>query len=168
MDSQERNVKMYHAAREGRDDEFKTLLTEAPEALDVMTPFGSWLHVAAISGTLSLVKYLVSRGIDPSIRGGTFRGGAINLAASNGRLDVVSYLISCGAELDVSEPERNPLFAAVYGGHLAIARLLLDSGIDASVRYTGDSMTDMDAIAFARERGQFQIAAMLEAELHKQ
>ncbi len=163
MDARERNLKMYQAARLGRDHEFKALLEEAPESLNSMTPFGTWLHVAATSGTLALVRYLVEKGLDPNAKGGTFGGGAINLAASTGRLDVVRYLASCGAELDTSEPERNPLFAAVLAGHAEIVRFLLDSGIDAQVRYTGTSMKDMDAAAFARERGQLAIAALLEA-----
>ena len=74
---------------------------------------------------------------------------------------MVKYLLSCGAEMDVSEPERNPLFGAIYGGHADIAKLLIESGIDTRVKYTGESMKNMDALAFAHERGQKDIAALL-------
>lgn len=63
--------------------------------------------------------------------------------------------------MDVSDPERNPLFGAIYGGHIEIVRLLIDQGIDTHVKYTGKSMKNMDALAFARERGQMDIAALL-------
>lgn len=69
--------------------------------------------------------------------------------------------MSRGAELDISEPDRNPLFAAIYGGHKDIVKFLLDSGIYASVRYTGDNIKNMDAYDFAIERGQKEIAEML-------
>lgn len=38
--------------------------------------------------------------------------------------------------MDISEPERNPLFSAVQSGNLDIARLLIECGIDAKVAYT--------------------------------
>ncbi len=126
-----------------------------------MTPFGSWLHVAADFGNLELVKALVALGADVNQRGGTFGGTPINLAASKGHKEVLEFLLGCGAELDESEPERNPLFSAIYGGHIEIVRLLLDAGINHRISYTGESMKNMDALAFARERGQSDIAAFL-------
>jgi ankyrin repeat protein len=165
MDSQTRNRLLYDAAKQARNMEFIALLQQEPDALNVMTPFGSWLHVAATVGNDELVRYLVNRGLDPSIKGGTHKGGAINLAASNGHLKVVQYLLSCGAQVDTSEPERNPLFAAIYGGHADVAMCLLDSGIDASIKYSGQSMKEMDAVAFAKERGQLEIAEVIERHL---
>lgn len=38
-----------------------------------------------------------------------------------------------------------------------IVQFLIEQGIDSLVRYTGESMKDMDAIAFARERGEIKI-----------
>jgi ankyrin repeat protein len=95
-------------------------------------------------------------------RGGTFGGSPVNLAAGYGQPHIVRALLAAGAELDVSEPERNPLFSAIHGGHLEIVKFLIERGIDYRVRYTGESMKDMDALAFARERGQTEIADYLE------
>jgi len=67
--------------------------------------------------------------------------------------------------LDTSEPQRNPLFAAIYGGHLAVAQLLVERGIDTSVKYNGDSMKGMDAYEFALEGGHFGIASYLKSLL---
>jgi len=66
-----------------------------------------------------------------------------------------------GAEIDISAPERNPLFGAILGGNVAIAKLLLDRGIDASIRYSGKSMHDMSAIDFAKERGADEFVSLL-------
>ncbi len=71
------------------------------------------------------------------------------------------YLLSEGATIDVSQPERNPLFGAIYGGHTAVAKLLIDKGIDTHVKYTGGSMKEMDALAFAKEWGRNDIVDLL-------
>jgi len=73
----------------------------------------------------------------------------------------VQKLLEAGASLDTSEPERNPLFSAIYGGHIELVKLLVKSGIDYRVFYTGEYMKEMDAIAFAQERGQTEIGSYL-------
>ena len=149
------------AIKQGDVERVVALVGSDKACLNMMTPFGAWLHVAASFGKFEIVKRLVALGADVSKRGGTFNGGAINIAASAGHFDIVKYLLSCGAEMDVSEPERNPLFGAIYGGHADIAKLLIESGIDTRVTYTGESMKNMDALAFAYERGQKDIVALL-------
>jgi ankyrin repeat protein len=162
MDSQtqEAHRSIRSAIQGGRTAEALALL-EDESRLRMMTPFGSWIHVAAKVGNLEIVKALVDLGLDVNQRGGTFGGAAIKLAASYGHLEVVRFLLQAGSELDVSEPERNPLFGAIHGGHIDIVRFLVEAGIDYRVRYTGSSMQEMDALAFARERGQTDIAAFL-------
>lgn len=132
------------------------------ELMNMVTTFGTWLHVAATHGKLEIVKRLIDLGADINRRGGVFGGGAINVAASEGHIDIVRCLLSSGAEIDVSEPERNPLFAAIRGGHIDIVKLLIEHGIDIHVKYTGDSMKNMDALAFAHEQGQKEIANLLD------
>ncbi len=150
------------AIKQGNLEQVVSLIAEDEARLKMMTPFGTWLHVAASFGQLTIVKKLIEMGLDVNAYGGTAGGGALHRAASAGHENVVRYLISCGAMLDVSEPERNPLFGAIYGDHTAIAKLLIDSGIDTHIRYTGESMKDMDAIAFAREWGRSDIVELLE------
>lgn len=137
------------------------LLKDQPDLLNEVTPFGTWLHVAAAEGAVDIVKYLVGLGLNVNKYAGTFNGNSLNEAAAEGHLDVVNYLISCGAILDTSEPERNPLFGAIMCGNKDVVNLLLDSGIDASVKYTGEYMKNMDAYDFAIERGQKEIGEML-------
>lgn len=163
MDERTRNRQLRNAIEAGDLEGLKTLINSNKTSLEQMTPFGTWLHVAASEGHVAVAKYLVEQGIDPNARGGTFNSNALKLAASAGHIDVVEYLLSIGSELDVSEPERNPLFAAIYGGHRAVAALLLEAGIDAHVKYSGENMHDMDALDFACERGQTEIAELIRA-----
>lgn len=151
-----------NAIKQGDSRRAIALIESDPANLEIVTPFGTWLQVAASFGNLELVRFLVSKGADINRRSGVFDAAPIKEAASEGRLDVVQYLLSEGANLDVTDPERNPLFGAIYGGHLAIAKLLVENGIDVFVKYSGSSMKDMDAVSFARERGQLDIAVFLE------
>jgi ankyrin repeat protein len=137
-------------------------LTGSDESLLLaMTPFGTWLHVASSHGQLEIVKRLVEMGLDVNACGGIFGGTPLNEAASEGHIEIVKYLLSHGGKMDVSEPEKNPLFSSIYGGHLAIAKLLVENGIDTNVKYSGTSMNNMDALSFAQERGQSDIANIL-------
>lgn len=127
----------------------------------VLEPFGGWLHLATEAGRLELVQWLVEQGVDIDQRGGVAGGSAIHRAASDGHLDIVRFLLGVGASLDVSEPVRNPLFGAIYGGHTEVARVLIDSGIDTTVKYSGKHMQDVDAVAYAVEWGRGDIVAIL-------
>jgi len=155
------------AIKAGESGKVFELIDNDPDRLNMDTPFGSWLHVASSHGKTWIVKLLIGLGADINARGGTAGGTPIHRAASDGHIDVVRFLLSCGAELDVSEPERNPLFGAIHWGHVDIVKLLIENGIDARVKYTGTRMKNMDALAFARERGQTKIAEFLETCLGK-
>lgn len=125
--------------------------------------FGPWLHLAADSGQLGVAKRLVAMGVDVNARGGVAKGTALREATSAGHLDVIDLLLSCGAELDTSQPERNPLFAAISGGHSSVASLLLGKGIDPHVTYVLDDGRRRNALSYANRRGQTEIADLLKA-----
>ncbi|MFI8707948.1 ankyrin repeat domain-containing protein [Bacillus sp. NPDC077411] len=153
------------AIKGGQLDTLRSLLEKDPEMLTWMTPFGTWLHVATAHGHLKIVEYLISVGIDIHAQGGTFSTNALERAATKGHLDIAEYLINYNIEIDTSEPDRNPLFAAIYGGHFEIVKLLVENNIDISIKYSGDNMRDMDAYAFAVERGQIEIAEYLKRKM---
>lgn len=94
---------------------------------------------------IEIVEYLIDEGIDIDARGGTFDASALNSAAGAGHLEIVKYLIKEGAELDLSLAKGNLLFGAIYGGHIEVVKFLVEKGIDISIRYTGDSIKEMDA-----------------------
>ncbi|MFS0559482.1 ankyrin repeat domain-containing protein [Terribacillus sp. 179-K 1B1 HS] len=153
------------AIKNGQLDIVEELLKTEPEMLTWVTPFGTWLHIAAAHGQLEIVEYLINAGLDVNAEGGTFSTNALERAASKGYLDIVQYLINHNIEMDTSEPDRNPLFAAIYGGNLEIVKLLVENDIDISIKYSGENMKDMDAYAFAVERGQTEIAEYLKQKL---
>lgn len=153
------------AVKNGQLDKLRDLLEKEPEMLTWMTPFGTWLHVATAHGHLEIIEYLINAGIDVNAQGGNFSTNALERAATKGYLDITEYLINQDLELDTSEPDRNPLFAAIYGGHFEIVKLLVENNIDISIKYSGDSMKDMDAYAFAIERGETKIAEYLKQQL---
>ena len=62
-------------------DTLRDLLDKEPEMLTWMTPFGTWLHVAAAHGHLEIVKLLINAGIDINAQGGTFSTNALERAA---------------------------------------------------------------------------------------
>ncbi|HEY2784811.1 MAG TPA: ankyrin repeat domain-containing protein [Fimbriiglobus sp.] len=140
---------------------FKAYIEAKPDRLHTVTPFGTWLHLAIMRGQPEIAKYLIAAGLDVNKNSGISDSNALDFAASNGDLEMVKYLHAKGAILDTSEPTRNPLFSAIYGGHKHVVNWLLDNGIDYTVRYIGENMTNMDAIAFAMERGQTEIAKMI-------
>ncbi len=147
-------------------DTLKDLLQKETDMLTWMTPFGTWLHVAAAHGHLEIVKFLIKAGLDSSnAQGGTFSTNALERAATKGHLEIADYLISQNIEIDTTEPDRNPLFAAIYGGHLDIVKLLVRNNIDLSINYSSETMKDMDAYSFALERGQTEIAEYLKKEM---
>jgi uncharacterized protein len=139
-----------------------SLLGSDNEVLNMMTPFGTWLHVAAANGNFDVLQWLIDIGQNINACGGITEGSPINEAAAEGHPAIVKYLLSRGALLDISEPEKNPLFSTIHGGHLDIVKLLLEAGIDAKVKYSSESMNDMGALEFAKERGQSEIVEYLE------
>jgi ankyrin repeat protein len=152
---------IFRASRDGDASRLLSLIGTSQARLHTETPFGTPLHMSAANGNLLLVKALIDLGADINRKGGTFGGTAINEAASKGQLEVVKCLLDYQADLDTTEPERNPLFGAIYNGNLEIVKLLLSAGIDPTVRYSGEYMTNMDALDFAIERGQTSIAEFL-------
>lgn len=166
MEALEAAKAIRQAVRTGDAPEVERLLAAHPKLLDHQSVFGSWLHVAAGAGSLDVVKLLLRLGADVNLQGGIEGGNPLHLAASHGHLEVAQHLLLHGAEMDLREPMWNPLFGAIHGGHTEMARLLIDSGIDVSVKYSGSNMRDMDALAYARAWGRTDIALMLPGHEH--
>lgn len=145
----------------GDAEKVRALFREHPEQLHAFTPFagGTWLHYAARDSTLEMVKLLLEIGFDVNIpaREGEL---ALSRAAVGGHFDIAEHLLDQGSAMDVGSSSRNPLFSAIVGRSPEIARLLLERGIDSTVRYEGD-WKKMDAVAFAMMRGEREIARII-------
>lgn len=165
MDKKSVNKAIRNAIKIGDINEVKRLIGDNLESLHLMTPFGTWLHVAAKKGHFGIVEYLIHKGIDVNTKGDIFDASPLRLAAGAGHLEIVKFLIETGAELDVSLAKRNPLFGAIYGGHKEVAEFLVEKGIDISIRYTGENIKNMDAYEYAREFGQTEIVEYLKQKM---
>lgn len=120
------------------------------------------------AGGIEDVRSALDAGVSPNAPGE--RGAtALHLAARNGRTDVVELLIQRGAKVSAiahcDEPGcrgHTPLMAAVIGRRPEIVRRLLKAGAKA-----GD--LDSEALALANERGDTELAELLEragAQMH--
>jgi ankyrin repeat protein len=94
--------------------------------------------------------------MDINASGGSSLSAPLNFAAGGGHLHVVDFLLQKGAGIDTSEPERNPLYAAIHAGSSDVARRLLIQGIDASIQYENSS-----ALTFAEKEGRWDIAVII-------
>lgn len=155
------------AIKKGDVEKLSELLGSSTERLNIQTPFGTWLHVAASKGQLEIAKKLLQLGIDINALGSAYGGGALNNAASVGNIEMVEYLIAQGAEMDVTSPTRNPLFGAISNGSFDIAKILIEAGIDTKVKYGSGSTGEIDALSFAKEQGQTEIVNMLQNQKMK-
>ena len=142
-------------------DEVKKLATRNEGLLHVITPFGTWLHVASTHGKLDIVKLMIANGLDVNQNGDIANCGALRSAADKGHLGIVEFLYQNGAIFDVSEATKNPLFGAIYGGHLNVVKFLVENEIDITVRYNTNALKNMNAYEYAREFGQTEIANYL-------
>lgn len=168
MDKKEKAIKIYDLIKNGDLELVKEIVITDKKLLDFVTPFGTWLHVATRAGKLDMIKFLVESGMDININEGVPKSAPIAHAASEGEISIVEFLFENGAILDTSDPNRNPLFSAIYGGHLDIVKYLVLNGIDINTKYTGDTMQNMGAYEFAIERGQTEIAEYLKQKMNEE
>lgn len=153
-----------HYAIKGNDIDLAIKLLNVNEKLGILsykTPFGTWLHDASAHGRQLLVEYLVNNGVDINAKGGILGGNALNEAVKNQHIDLINYLLDLNIEMIIDESEHNSLFTAIYVGNLTIVKILIFRGIDYKISYTSDYMNNMDAEAFALERGEKEIANYL-------
>lgn len=121
-------VRVYKALRARNAAAIAALFDAEPGRLGEATPYGSWLHVAAIQSSAEIAAWLVARGLDinHAVRGLS----PLYEAARYGNREVVSFLLEAGAKLRARDWRNNALSGAVRGSHADIARMLLDAGID--------------------------------------
>ncbi|WP_283750432.1 ankyrin repeat domain-containing protein [Bacillus cereus] len=167
MDKIQIAKRMRDSIKSGQLDTLRSLLEKEPKILEYVTPFGTWLHVATAHGQLEIIEYLINSGINIHAKCGTFSTNALERAATKGYLHIAEYLIKHQVEIDTSEPDRNPLFAAIYSSHFEIVKLLVMNGIDITIKYSGNNMKEMDAYTFAIERGEMKIAEYLKYKLNE-
>lgn len=130
--SQALENKLIDAVIAGRLAEVRQLVSE-----DFDLNKSSALQVAADSGQLDIVKFLIEKGADPSglLMQHGYKSRFIFTAAKEGRPEMLEYVVSHGANLNYERPgdtsmSSTPLIAAVRYGDLDAVRLLIEYGAD--------------------------------------
>ena len=136
---------LWDAIREADLATIDVLLSERPSLRGLKASPTTLLHdVVTQRCKIEVIQHLVDAGLDVNAK---TKGSAINalsLAATNKRPELVAYLIEKGAVIDTSASYRNPFIAAASSGDIATAKILIDAGIDPSLKYRG-----RDALWFA-------------------
>ena len=154
---------VHNAIKRGNASEVTRLLSGNQDLISVWTPFGTWVHDAASYGEVPIVKWLLQQGLNVNAYDEDNPTPPLAIAAAEGFVDVARLLIESGATLDTSDSVRNPLLSAIVGGHsdahAEVAQLLIDRGIDTTVRYA--NLHNMNAMEFAQQYGCNNIVAIL-------
>lgn len=133
------------AMRQGDVPEVARLFRETPQALQMETGVGSWLHKAATLGNLELVKTCVAAGIDVNAPppSGLPPENCLFDAAISGSIDVVRWLLEQGAksecvvELEGGARRNFALNEAIGNDRLDMVQLFVEYGADVNVFYAG-------------------------------
>ncbi len=157
---------MRQAIKENDLEAIRKLIHDNEGVINTVTPLGTFLHMATSSGMYDVVKFLLENGIDVNIKGGIRDSSAMTIAAFKGYMDICELLYDNGAQLDVSDFDRNPLFAAIYNGHYDIVKFLVEKGIDTKASYAIGDLDSCDAYEYARQYGRTEIADYLK-EINK-
>lgn len=154
---------IHSAIRDGNNELAIKLLKDHRHLgiLNFKTPFDTWLHDAALHNRKNIIIYLISAGIDINEQGGPFGGNALSEAVNKQNFEIIKYLLSLNIEIITSDSIKNPLFTAIYRGNIDIVKILINHGVNYKVAYTGDYAQNLDAEAFASERGEKEIANYL-------
>lgn len=179
MDSQSLELQFDKIVYEKNIFAFQKFVENHPEFLmrQDISLGGTALGKAASYDFIEAIKYMIGLGIDPNIKEVRDFRRPISDASTGGNLEIVRYLLDLDVILDTHASISNPLFSCVPGyvtdrhpvhgsdtppeNYLEIARLLLDKGIDYNVRYNTETMTNMDAMAFACMWGRQDIARLI-------
>ena len=155
---------LVYAAARGQP-QVARLLIGAGANVEVREPSGGYtpLMIAALLGQADLIAPLIDAGANVSARGHQTGATALAVAASSASsdaLDTMAELMIAGASLDARDDSgATPLIAATKAGNANAVNLLLSAGAD-PLAADGDGN---DAAHYARERGNDDILALLDA-----
>ena len=116
------------------------------------------LHYAAADGNLTIVKYLVSKGISVNA---TDKSGhtPLNAAANKGNFEVAKFLIEKGAKVNPND-HYAPIRGAAYSGSTEIVKLLISKGANVKAK-SKDGLTALHEGVGLNNFGNIGIAKLL-------
>lgn len=158
---------VYEAVDAGNVAKLRTAARKAPAVLE-----GGWngvggatfLHLAASKGRTDISAALVELGMDVNVTESNAYGTPLESAADRGQFETVKWFLRHGGLVDGCPTSvATPLMGAAVGGHLDIARALLDAGADVNREHLRLPETALDfAEAYkVKDSGQDAVAALL-------
>lgn len=117
------------------------------------------LYWAAKEGHTGVVDVLLANGANANWKEHTYpRWSPLHAAAANGQAEAIKSLVQAGANINaLAEDGVSPLIQAIFCGHAACARALIDAGADLSIR----SSKYGSAAEIAAQQGLLDISAAL-------
>lgn len=119
------------AVSRSRNAEVVALLLSAGAEVNASAPATQWTPLlgAAAIGNTETVRLLLDAGANPNQRDNGDQT-PLDFAIGRGSLELVDLLIAAGADVNFAEPllGRTPLYNAMAGGHIEIARRLRQAG----------------------------------------
>lgn len=123
---------------------------------------GTFIYIAAGEGAIECMKYLLSIGEDINRKSIALQETALAQAAFSNQPQMVKFLLEHGAEMDTSNINSNPLFNAIYARSVECVKILLDAGIDVTVKYEDGPG---DAYRYARNNSSMEIVLLIQDKL---
>ena len=112
---------------------------------------GSFLQVAIDEQNDEIAIFLIEKGIDINHVDDIAGTSALTDAVFKNNKKIVEILCKNGAKLDVSNADNNPLFFAISGRKVEIAKYLIDAGIDIYATYKIGEIENCDACEWAKK-----------------
>ena len=136
---------------------FAEMLDSRKDSISVIIENGSLLNASILEKATDLSFELLERGFDFN------RLNAIELinAVKMGENEIVKYLLSNKIILNLTEPKFNPYFIAILYDNTEAVKLLIESNVDKSIKYSTPFMSNMDAVQFAVKNQKKEIAKLL-------
>ena len=126
---------LHWASKTGNQD-IAALLIDAGAELEAATRLGGYrpLHLAAMNGRTSVIKYLLEAHANPNAIT-TTGTSPLHFAAQSGRASAVLALLEYGALVNRKEPQwgQTPLMFAAGRGRTEAIEILLEYGADPSI-----------------------------------
>ena len=155
-------LKVNKAIRNGDLATLQQLYNQNEDIFHVYTPVGTVLHLAAEYNQSAIVKWLIEMGMDIDIEDKNYGHTPIRNAISEGHVDLFKEMFQLGAKIyfeNPKHPHQDPLFGAILAGSKEMAQLLIDHGVDTTIRY----FERKDAALMAKEQNQTEILALIQA-----
>ncbi|WP_138511324.1 M56 family metallopeptidase [Maricaulis alexandrii] len=156
-DALDLDVRLFHAARRGRDRQVEQLLEEGANPNVAFRGDGTALTAAVSRGHSEIVARLLEAGADPDL-GVRGDGSPLIKAAARGDRAMAERLIAFGADVDSAwSGDGNALIAAARRGQTDMASLLLEAGADPNAYVRGDETPLINAA----QQGRREVAELL-------